>query len=483
MKKIVVYLSILLLAAGCAKSQSESLKISTETAAGAIGCKQLQSKMFDSMYSYLDTEKETPDLSELQFFISEKIDQLAKEQNIQDSKKLAQYKTEFNKVFEIMLAQAKDLKQIPDAKTHLQTLIEMEMEDQSTQANIQLNSKLAEQFAKVNTLSESLELSCNDTSTTNPEVVASAPTTPTTKTRMVAGMSNVISTAYQSCKAIQIAPITGSTPSVSGITRLAQNHSDGVGGRRVVGNLSLVQQTHPYIKVAGTNTSSSCFDVNRNPLIYDYGGEPSVASNTLSFFKDAGSGTSVLGVDCSALVSSAAAVGGLRYKPGVDNKAIFIRQSSGKFIDATASGFTCYKNIPVSKTETIKPGDIAAVSGHVVMVDSVGADPFGIKKLTNVSQCSALNVKNFDFVVAQSSPSKNGIGINRFVAKDYLPESAKMTAMFVGIGTAACKAYFQNTTSTPKSSAWGIIRHKGTSECLAPKIQMAGQSCVSSCQL
>lgn len=486
MKKIITYALISLLAAGCAKSQSEALKNSTETATGGIGCKQLQSKMFDSMYSYLDQEKSTPDLAELQFFISEKIDQIAKEQNIKDTKTLEKYKTEFNKVFEIMLSQAKDLKDIPDAKAHLQTLIEMEMEDQSSKANVQLNSQLSSQFAKVNALSESLDLSCNDTTTPDdtavPEGTATAPTVPT-KTRMVAGMSNVISTAYQSCKAIQIAPITASTPGVSGITRLAQNHPDGVGGRRVIGNLSLVQQTHPYIKVAGSNTSSSCFDVNHNPLIYDYGGEPSVSSNSLSFFKDAGSGTSVLGMDCSALVSSAAAVGGLRYKPGVDNKAIFIRQSSGKFIDATSSGFTCYKNITVSKSETIKPGDIAAVNGHVVMVDTVGADPFGLKKLTSVSQCSSLNVNNFDFVVAQSSPSKNGIGINRFVAKDYLPESAKMKALFVGIGAAACKAYFNNTSSTPKSSEWGIIRHKGTTECLAPKIQMANQSCVSSCQL
>jgi hypothetical protein len=489
MKKIMTYALISLLAAGCAKTQSEALKQSTETATGAIGCKQLQSKMFDSMYSYLDQERETPDLSELQFFISEKIDQIAQEQNIEDEKTLGKYKTEFNKVFEIMLAQAKDLKEIPDAKAHLQTLIEMEMEDQSTKANVQLNSQLSAQFAKVNALSASLDLSCNDTSTPDdgatavPEGSASAPTSPVTKTRMVAGMSNVIATAYQSCKAIEIAPITGSTPNVSGITRLAQNHPDGVGGRRVIGDLSLVQQTHPYIKVAGSNTSSSCFDVNHNPLIYDYGGEPSVSNNSLSFFKDAGSGTSVLGMDCSALVSSAAAVGGLRYKPGVDNKAIFIRQSSGKFIDATSSGFTCYKNITVSKTETIKSGDIAAVNGHVVMVDTVGADPFGLKKLTSVSQCSSLNVSNFDFVVAQSSPSKSGIGINRFVAKDYLPESAKMKALFVEIGTAACKAYFNNTSSTPKSSEWGIIRHKGTTDCLAPKIQMANQSCVSSCQL
>jgi hypothetical protein len=438
------------------------------------------------MYSYLDTEKETPDLSELQFFISEKIDQIAKDQNIKDVETLKKYKTEFNKVFEIMLSDAKNLKNTPNAKTHLQTLIEMEMQDQSTSANVELNNKISQQFAKVNALSQSLEFSCNQPEnsegTVQPE--GPAPSTPAaTKPRMVAGMSNVFSTAYQSCQAIQIPAVTASTPNVSGITRLAQNHPDGIGGRRIIGNLALVQQTHPYIKVAGKVTNSSCFDVSDNPLIYDYGGEPSVSNNALSFFKDAGSGTNVLGMDCSALVSSAAAAGGLRYKVGVDNKAIFIRQSSEKFINAAASGFTCYKNISVSATESIKAGDIAGVRGHVVMVDSIGADPFGLKKLSDSSQCTNLDVKNFDFVVAQSSPSKNGIGINKFVAKDYLPESLKMKALFVGIGTEACKAYFNKTSSIPSNSDWGIIRHKGTTECLAPKIQMAGQACVSQCQL
>ncbi len=487
MRKTILLLSLSLISLGCAKTQSQSIQNSIETATGGIGCKQLQSKVFDSLYSYIDTEKEVPDLSELQFFISEKIDQTAKEQNIKDLETLKKYKLEFNKVFEIMLSEAKNLKNIPDAKTHLQILIEMEMQDQSTSANVELNNKISQQFAKVNNLSHSLEFNCNqpentEGTTTRPE---SPPTsTPgVTKPRMVAGMSNVFSTAYQSCQSIQIPPVSGSTPNVSGITRLAQNHPDGVGGRRIIGNLALVQQTHPYIKVAGNVTNSSCFDVSSNPLIYDYGGEPSVSNNALNFFKDAGSGTSVLGMDCSALVSAAAAAGGLRYKVGVDNKAIFIRQSSEKFINAAASGFTCYKNITVSPNESIKAGDIASVRGHVVMIDRVGSDPFGLKKLSDISQCSNLDVKNFDFVVAQSSPSKNGIGINKFVAKDYLPESDKMKALFVGIGASACKAYFNKTSSTPNNSEWGIIRHKGTTECLAPKIQMAGQACVSQCQL
>lgn len=476
-----------LILVSCAKQQSVSLKNSTETATGAIGCKpeKLQSKIFDSLYSYLDQEKETPDLADLQYFISEKIDQIAQEQNIKDFEKIKKYKIEFNKIFEIMLSEAKDIKNIPDAQAHLRTLIELEMHDQTNPAQVQLNKKLSRQFSKVEQMSQSLELSCNDSTANPPDNTPPINNThpPVVNSRMVAGMSNVISTAYQSCEALRVPALDASTPNVSGITRLAQNHPDGIGGRRVIGNLLSVQQTHPYIRVAGQVTNSSCFDVSDNPLIYDYGGEPSVTNNTLSFFKDAGSGTSVLGVDCSALVSSAAAAGGLRYRAGVDNKAIFIRQTSEKFIDAAASGFSCFQNITVTPSESLKAGDIAAVRGHVVMIDSLGVDPFGLKKLSDISQCSSLDVRNFDFIVAQSSPSKGGLGINKFVAKDYLLESPKMYSLFMGIGIQACKAYFNKSKITPQNPDWGVIRHKGTAECLAPKIQMSGQACVSQCQM
>ncbi len=486
MKKIILLPLLLAATSSCMKQHSNAILNSSHTATSGIGCEaQLQSKVFDSMYSYLDEQQEIPDLEELKSVISLKIDEIAKEQNIHDGEQLEIFKQEYNKIFDILISDSRRAKNVSDIKEHIQTLIEMEMEDQSSTANIQLNNKLATQFSKVKSLSNALNLACNEDPRNNPPPPGDDDTASTTQTytRMTAGMSNVIATAYQSCQSIEIPPITGATQDVLGITRLPGSHPDGIGGRRVVGNLSQVQSTHPYVNVAGNTTSSSCFNVHSNPLIYDYGGEPSVSGNIINFFKNAGSGTTVLGVDCSALVSAAAAVGGLRYKPGVDNKAIYIRQSSSKFISATSSGFTCYDNITLTPTQTIKSGDIAAVVGHVVMVDTVGNDPFGLNLISSESQCSTINYRNFDFTVAQSSPSKNGIGINRYVARDYLSESYKMQTLFVSMAKSACTAKFQNRNVKPSSSSWGIIRHKGTSQCIAPKIQMTNQSCVSQCRL
>jgi len=464
------------------KSTKQVLQTPAQTATESIGCEsQIQSQAFDTAYTYLETENQTADISALKHLISQKIDLQIQSQKINNLALVEEFKNEYGKIFDILLVESRSLKTNEASPTLMQKVIELEMQDQSTTENVQLNSKLEQQFAKVKSLSRELKLACNETPV---EIAADR-----AGTGMLIGMNNTIATAYQSCEALKVPAVTASTPRVLGIKRITPDHPDGIGWRRVISDLKAVQQTHPYNRVAGSTTSSSCFNVYNNPLIYDYGGEPLFSNNTLSFFKNAGSGTSVLGIDCSSLVSSAAAAGGLRYKPGVGNKAVFVRQSSYKFMNVASSGFTCYKNVSVSKQESLRPGDIAAVSGHILTVDTVGADPFGIKRLSSASECSSLSSKNFDFTIAQSSSSKNGMGIHKYVAKDYLNEVdpategsvKKMRTLFVSVGQAACKAYFNNTTSTPTSSAWGFVRHKGTSECLAPKMQIAGQSCVSSC--
>ena len=481
----VISLMGLGLAAGCAKAGS-SIEAMADTATGSVGCNNFQSKIFDSAYTYLEENQETPNLTVLTETINKRIDEIAVKQNIKDIEKLNQYKAGFESLFKTLIDESADLKNARTIKEQVQVLIELEMEDRSTQENLKLNSEVGDQFAQLNKLATDMKIECNDNSSGNGSTDTggeqSAPASSMQK-RMVAGIENTFSTVYQSCNALGVSTVTGSTPDVQGIKKLSTTHSDGIGGQRIVSDLAKVQATHPYIKVAGVGGGNNCFNVKGNPLIYDYGGSPSVSDNVINMFKNAGSGTEVLGVDCSALVSSMAAASGLRYKPGQDSKAIYIRQNSSKFINASASGFTCYQNVDVDKTSLIKTGDIAAVSGHVVMVDKVGDDPFGLAAITKAADCSTkVTSSKFNFSVVQSSPSKNGMGINRYVAKDYLNESTKMKTLFVAYAKAACNAKFSGKKESPRSSSWGIIRHKGTPECLTTATELARQSCVSSCR-
>jgi len=494
-KKIIMLISLTAFS-GCMKGLS-AVETSSLQATQALGCSNFKSKVFDSMYDYLDNQKQSPSLNEFTDALNSQIDQIAKDQKIQNSEKISQLKIEIAKLYETLIDSSKKLKNVQTAREHLETIIELEMQDISTTANIQLNSELSKQFNKVETLAKSSDVQCGTTTppatdssgqTTNPPTTGTTPTVPTTpdtasKVRMIAGSHNVISTAYQSCQSLEIPEVSAATPKVVGITKLKETHSDGIGGKRVVSDLKQVQNTHPYIKVAG-GEMNGCFNVRNNPLIYDYGGEPSVTGSSINFFKNSGTGTSVLGVDCSAYVSAAIGVAGLKYNPSVDNKPIFIRQNSSKFINATASGFKCFGNVVATPTESIKPGDIVGVKGHVVMIDKIGSDPFGLKKLKSVNDCASMKIDNFDFSISQSSPSKNGIGINKFIVRDYLKEEGpgKMQTAFIGIAQAACQAYFNQKNVATPSSSFGIIRHKGTADCVATEIQLANQSCVSQCR-
>jgi hypothetical protein len=465
---------------GCMNNNA-SIEISSLQAVQAIGCTNFKSAVFDSMYSYLDTEKAAPTLSEFSESINQKIDDLAKKQKINETLKLNELKTEISNLYKMLIEKAAELKQVKTSKEHLQTIIELEMEDISTAQNVQLNTEFKNQFDNVETAIQTLDIQCGTSTTIAPLPPTSTP--PVSKyTRMIAGSHNVFATAYQTCNSLTAPEINASTPNVVGITRLAQNHPDGIGGRRIVSDLLQVQKTHPYIQLY-ENKYAGCFNVKNNPLIYDYGGEPIVSNNMINFFQNNGTGTNALGVDCSAYVSSSIAAGGLRYKPGVDNKAIFIRQTSSKFINATSSGFSCFKNVTMTPQSSLLPGDIVSVVGHVVIVDRVGTDPFGLKYVNSISQCKALNISNFDFSVSQSSPSKNGVGLNRYTAKDYLNESSHMKEAFLGFAKASCEARFMNASVETPRTNYGIIRHTGTPDCVTPKIQLAYQSCVNSCML
>ena len=466
---------------GCMKQQS-ALEQSSTMAVESIGCENFQSKVFDSLYSLVENEQSVPNTEDLKIAIDQKIEQLALQQKVQTPDDIQKLKTEMNQLVDLLIEENSKSKNIKTPRELVQALIELEMEDISTVQNQKMNKSTKAQFQKVSALSQELNIQCS------PSQQATNPTTPAdtvpanVQQRIIAGANNVFATAYQSCRVLDLPEVTAETPDVVGIRRIG-THPDGIGGVREVFDLTGVQNTHPYIKVAAGN-QNGCFNVRSNPLIYDYGGAPSVTNNTLNFFKNAGSGANVLGIDCSAYVSSAIGAAGFRYKPGVDNKAIYVRQNSSKFMNAKSSGFSCFDNISVSKNSSIKPGDIAAVNGHVVMVDRVGADPFGLKKINQISQCDNLNYRNFDFSISQSSPSKNGMGLNKYAIRDYLNESGpqgKMTVMFTELGQAACKAYFSNQTVTPASTAWGVIRHNGQTACLAGRVEMVQQSCVSAC--
>lgn len=366
----------------------------------------------------------------------------------------------------------------------LAELMALEIGDETTPAKAELKGKIRGAYASLKTAARAAGLECpppEEPSTPPPPL----PDDPAEKIALpAAGAIRVMTTAYQNCEARRLPAMTSSTPNVQGI-KITGRHENGVGQKREIGDLKKVQQTHYYVK-EGVENDPSCYDVTKTPPIYDYGGKPYATTATdspLDLFRNAGSGTPALGIDCSGYVFSALAASGLRVSPTKRLTASLVYGINAKmYMDPAANGLSCLAPVPSVKDDSLRDGDILASSGHVVMVDRVGEDPFGIAGLKSASECvtSKISVSRFDFDILQSSPVKEGIGIDRMRASAYLPGSSSMKDAMVSYAVAACKAKF-GSPSTVKPSAARLVRHKLTAECMDRPVALARESCVRAC--
>jgi hypothetical protein len=486
-KKIILPLSILMLASACAPKNLESVQqVSSETKA-ALGCENFESRTWAAVDQYLMDQKQIPVAEDLKQSLNIHAKDLKSTAEISE-KSVDLLNVKLAELVDVLLVEVPQQDKIETADQLLGTLIALEIGDQTTTERAALTARVQEKFNAVKNQVQEMQVSCQAPAENPPENF-DAGLTPVTAMSSLApavfGARFAMATAYQSCSSLDEDPLTLATPNVQGIV-ITGTHSDKIGRKREVGNLKQVLSTHPYYKNVNAY-GANCVDPRKSPMIYDYGGKPyALAGDTaaLNFFKNSGSGTAALGMDCSGFVYSSLAAAGLRIKPKVVNPARWVSGiSATSFIEPTRSGYTCMEKIAVSANDTLKAGDVVAVHGHIVIIDTVGSDPFGIKDVKTAASCSALNVKDLDFVVAQSNPSKAGLGINRFEAKEYARsgEGGKMKDAFMAYAKAACLAKFSGKVVTPSVGTSSIVRHKLTPECMGTRIALSQQACVQSC--
>ncbi len=313
----------------------------------------------------------------------------------------------------------------------------------------------------------------------------------------------VMATAYQSCEATRMPAMTLETRDAEGISRIGTHPSGGV--VRVVSDLKALQATHPYLRIQ--NKEASCFNVEANPLIYDFGGKPgyvSASARELDLFKNNGSGhKKTLGIDCSGLVFASLGVQGLRVIPNKDVTAGLASGFGSASLLNPPKEWKCLERIKIGaaaisrgnagvnlvistgdvRTDSvINKGDVISVKGHTVLVDEIGTDPFGLGLIVTRADCAKIVSNNFDFTILQSSPSKGAVGINRYVIKDYLNDGADtMRKGLIKYAKAACEARFDAKQLRPVYSDISIVRHKGTPECVGRALTIKNESCVSTC--
>ena len=300
---------------------------------------------------------------------------------------------------------------------------------------------------------------------------------------VVYGARKIMATAYQSCHVLDLPLVRASQ--YSGVQGLVAVNQQGRGKVRKISSLPSLLSSHYYWKQSAQELKTNqCANVSHNPLVYDYGGKPFFSTfpyNTINLFKNAGSGSGVLGIDCSGFVLAALATSGLRVKAHHPIRGYHLSGISSWKLKSRSNGLSCLQSINISDSNPLLPGDILSVPGHVVIVDQISSDPLGLSKIHSVSQCSSQNISlsQINFSVIHSSANFNGIGIHRTHIRDVIHSQLRQGV--IHLASSFCYKKFNRHVHI--SSPLSISRHTLSPECTEDEIYLVGETCLSSCSI
>lgn len=293
------------------------------------------------------------------------------------------------------------------------------------------------------------------------------------------GARIAMATIYQSCKAIQGNPITkGEDYRANGVTLTNKAR------RTSYGDKDDIISSHPYIDE--TASYEGCYDVLENPPVYNYGAKPKEELNgRIDLHARSGTGNkSVAGIDCSGFVAAAFARMGLKMSASQGSfNGLAQNTSAAAMGNPERNGLSCLATVPFDHSVApIQSGDVLGWNGHVVMVESVEEDPFGIAFAQSPADCTAGNISSstMNFTIIQSSATNNGVGVNRMKAADYFNGSE-----IVNIAISACLAQFDSGEESEleaRSGSMGLVRHDSQKEgCTTAPKKFENEECVSGC--
>lgn len=477
----------------------------------SLGCKDFEDKLWSAFAKSVEDTGRPPGAGEIQAALGFRLKNASRLGKMSEASKAQVSKLTGGIATTIALRNEKGLSvantQALDEDSRrglwLERVAQLEIGDRTTDEKSQDVDAVRAQIAELKALAQReglVEVACAAQPITDGENTTT-PATPTpsaassmfdswksTVALPVYGGLKTVSTIYQSCEAATRAPLGSDVANVQGIT-VTGRHSSGTGNVRKITNLKSFLSTQPYIGTSAYKRPlPTCYDVQAVPSIYDYGGKPYASTaneKVLNLFKNGGTGSTDLGIDCSALVYTSYATVGLKFKKESALKATLVNGvSSTMLTEPQKNGLTCLDHAKFVGKTNLQAGDIIAIKGHVVMVADVGADPFGIDSFTSVSQCKTSNISigKFNFTIFQSSPEKGGIGVNRMKASYYLSPASTMGKGMIDHAVNACKAKFQTAAITTKSTSASVVRHLGTAACAdASPVKLTQEECLSSC--
>lgn len=470
MKNLIALIILASAAVACAPQGSPHTNELSSTSLEHVGCESLKSSTFDVLYKIAEFDKALPSSEELRQQLKDKWKSDSRFNKVSKAQ-MDTFIKEYSAVLDSIKSKLPSNWEDLSREDRLGFIAELELKDNSTEEKQQRGANFQAAWNKVESSQAPMRSFCSAPQDAGNYLDIDQPE--------IYGSRKVFATAYQGCSALDLPVMNDQSQSLQGVV-ITGTHSSGGGYKREVSDVGLAYRTHYYISKQQPDTK--CQDLSRTPLIYDFGGKPyatSLDQSKLDFFKNGGSGTKELGVDCGGYVFSAMMAAGLRLRANEPLKAIQISYISASANPVT-NNYNCFDYVP-SNSE-VKPGDIVSTPGHIIMIDEVGADPFGLKNISRIEDCrdGVIKSDNFNFAISQSSPSKGSIGLNRIQASTYSKEASSYRTGFMSHAIAVCKSRFGVNQAPNRTNFW-MIRHKKTSACRQPEIKLEKEECISRC--
>ena len=389
-----------------------------------------------------------------------------------------------------------------------------------------------------------------------------------TDSPMAIGARKIIALTYGSCDALNL-PVRDKLEQISSKLNIAGSQKVSMGHQYKNNEISrkLVPQilnSNPYLKPLTKeecSTKSACeneslkaaipgvlpackqitCDAILHPPLYQYGGKVDGDDGIVPHRKSINGGA-VDGMDCSFFIFNAMKASGLKRAPDAPiNEEGSIGWDTKDFatfgrVDAQGKPLDCFERLDA--TADIKPGDIiVAPKNHIVMVDTVGKDPFGIEALLRKSNeelytiyknnetnntidkkkidaslsaeqlnliantiCSSqIDGESFKVTIAHSSPHGNNVGVQRETVGAGLAsrKPALETAFYLFAWNKCLNAFQEKWGSKASNNATNaylskntqvgtgkIIRHvPGRPGCTTAVPNVPGIGCANCCDL
>lgn len=308
------------------------------------------------------------------------------------------------------------------------------------------------------------------------------------------GARRLLASYFQSCSSLD-KTIDRSTPSLQGVTSASSiGGQKGVSGGKVrnITNINAYVNSHIVLKDLKNDPNypgPKCQDATKRPPVYGYGSTARVSGGEMKIFQGGagvyrGSRPSA-GIDCSAFISVALAAQGLKT---TKTAVPYERLTTTGFKQRMGARNSCLGHAPVSPEDSVRPGDMINQAGsHIIMVDTVGEDPMGIKKHSKNNSCLSLSSRDFDFTYIHSGAIKNSYGPSRVQAN--MHDSGTMWSNMVLMARKLCFQKVRKDENHKASNAFGmsssmsIIRHKTHEpECVGEtRMKIEGEDCIDGC--